>query len=88
MQTAKEHAEVDINLTETQLKDTYNDELTKTMTGTLSNVVAKVFKIVSGKKVFVPGKFKNSRGAQSISCAVKVPASEARAMSAQLEIPP
>jgi len=71
MQTSKDQAEVDINLTDTQLKEKYNDELTKTMTGSLSNVVAKVFKIVTGKKVFVPGKYSSLRQTQCVSCSLK-----------------
>ena len=41
------------------------------MSGKYSNLVAKIFKIVTGKKVFVTGKFKSHRDNDAISCSVK-----------------
>jgi structure-specific recognition protein 1 len=71
MQVSKEQVEITINRSEEVLKQKYNDELQKTMSGSLSNVIAKVFKIVTGKKVFVPGKYASARKSQCVSCANK-----------------
>jgi structure-specific recognition protein 1 len=41
------------------------------MVGPLSNLLAKVFKVLSGKKVFIPGNFRSDRGAHAVKCALR-----------------
>eukprot|EP00978_Attheya_sp_CCMP212_P018909 scaffold52289_cov51-Attheya_sp.AAC.4 len=71
MQTTKEHAEVTINLDEATLKKEYNGDLQPVMNGALSNLVAKTFKVIAKKKVFIPGKFANANQQACVKCALR-----------------
>ena len=70
MQTTKEHAQVNVNLDESSLKE-YGGDLQPVMYGSLSNLVAKTFKIIAHKKVFVPGKFANANQQPCVKCALR-----------------
>jgi len=71
MQTPKESSELSINLDEETLKREYNGELQPVMRGSLSNLIAKAFKVVTGKRVFIPGKFANSHQQACVKCAYR-----------------
>eukprot|EP00586_Coscinodiscus_wailesii_P004416 CAMPEP_0172483482 /NCGR_PEP_ID=MMETSP1066-20121228/10494_1 /TAXON_ID=671091 /ORGANISM="Coscinodiscus wailesii, Strain CCMP2513" /LENGTH=946 /DNA_ID=CAMNT_0013247383 /DNA_START=94 /DNA_END=2934 /DNA_ORIENTATION=- len=71
LQTTKEQSQVSISLDEETLQREYNGDLQPVMHGSLSNLVAKVFKVVTRKKVFVPGKFANSNQQACVKCALR-----------------
>lgn len=71
LQVSKEPDEVVINLDEETLEKEYNGELQPVMRGSLSNLVAKTFKVIAGKKVFIPGKFANASQQACLSCSVR-----------------
>jgi len=58
LQTTKQQSEVSISLDAETLERDYNNDLQPVMTGSLSNLVAKTFKVITRKKVFVPGKIR------------------------------
>jgi len=71
LQTNKEEAEVTVNLDEDTLKKEYNGDLQPVMTGSFHNLVAKTFKIIAKKKVFIPGKFANANQQACVKCALR-----------------
>lgn len=71
LQTTKEQSELHINLDEETLAKEYRSELQPVMTGSLSNLVAKTFKVITGKRVFIPGKFVNSNTQPCVKCALR-----------------
>ncbi len=71
LQTTKEQSEVTINLDEKELEKEYKGELQPVMQGALCNLIAKTFKIIANKKVFVPGKFVNAYNHSCVKCALK-----------------
>jgi structure-specific recognition protein 1 len=71
LQTNKDQDEVTVNLDEETLKKEYGGELQPVMKGALSSLIAKTFKIVAKKKVFVPGKFQNANQESCIKCALR-----------------
>lgn len=71
LQTSKEMDEITINLDEETLKKEYDGQLDPVMQGSLCNLIAKTFKIISKKKVFVPGKFENAYGKPCVKCALR-----------------
>jgi len=71
LQTNMEMKEVNINLDEETLKNEYNGDLQPVMQGQLCNLIAKAFKIIANKKVFVPGKFRNAYNQECVKCAVR-----------------
>ena len=71
LQTNKDPASVSISLDEETLQKEYNGALQPVMTGALSNLIAKTFKIVTKKKVFVPGKFTNSNQQECVKCSLR-----------------
>jgi len=71
LQTNKEPDEIAVNLDEETLQKEYNGDLQPVMTGSFSNLIAKMFKIIARKKVFIPGKFKNANQQTCVKCALK-----------------
>ncbi len=71
LQTTMETQEININLDEETLKKEYNGDLQPVMQGLLCNLIAKSFKIIANKKVFVPGKFRNADGQECVKCSVR-----------------
>eukprot|EP00957_Ditylum_brightwellii_P160087 12186666-Ditylum_brightwellii.AAC.1 len=70
MQTTKEQSEVSVNLDEETLQSEYGGDLQPMMYGALSNLVAKTFKVIAKKKVFIPGKFANANQQACVKCAL------------------
>ena len=60
-------------MTEEQISSKYgaNCGLKPELSGALYQLVARVFKVLSGKKVFTTGKFRSSDGRHAVSCSVK-----------------
>jgi structure-specific recognition protein 1 len=71
LQTTKEPDEVTVNLDEDAFKNEYNGELQPIMQGALSNLIAKTFKVIARKKVFIPGKFANATQHACVRCALR-----------------
>jgi structure-specific recognition protein 1 len=71
LQTNMEVQEININLDEETLKKEYKGQLQPVMQGQLCNLIAKSFKIIANKKVFVPGKFRNADNQECVKCAVR-----------------
>ena len=71
LQTNKEQAEVTVNLEEDALEKEYDNQLQPVMYGALSNIIAKTFKIIAKKKVFIPGKFANANQLPCVKCALR-----------------
>eukprot|EP00977_Amphora_coffeiformis_P016803 scaffold5317_cov160-Amphora_coffeaeformis.AAC.11 len=67
----KDPDEVTVNMDEEALQKEYNGELQPVMRGALSNLIAKTFKVISKKKVFIPGKFANANQQACVKCAVR-----------------
>lgn len=60
-----------MNLDEETLKKEYGDDLQPVMRGSFSNLVAKTFKVIAKKKVFIPGKFSNANQQSCVKCALR-----------------
>jgi len=71
MQCTKEQSELTINLDEKILLKEYGGELQAIMHGSFSNLVAKTFKVITKKKVFIPGKFANANQQACVKCALR-----------------
>mmetsp|Transcript_16756 Transcript_16756/g.25185 ORF Transcript_16756/g.25185 Transcript_16756/m.25185 type:complete len:772 (+) Transcript_16756:122-2437(+) len=71
LQTNKQIDQVTVNLDEETLKKEYDNQMDPIMQGSLCNLIAKTFKIISKKKVFVPGKFENAYGKPCVKCALR-----------------
>lgn len=71
LQASKDPDEVAVNLDEESLQKDYNGELQPVMRGSLANLIAKTFKVISRKKVFIPGKFANANQQACVKCAVR-----------------
>jgi structure-specific recognition protein 1 len=71
LQTTKETSEVTVNLDKEVLQKEYKGDLQPVMHGSLSNLVAKTFKVICRKKVFIPGKFANANQQACVKCALR-----------------
>jgi structure-specific recognition protein 1 len=71
MQCTNEQSELDINLDEATLEKEYGGQIQSRMTGSFSNLVAKTFKVITKKKVFIPGKFQDSNQQAYVKCALR-----------------
>jgi hypothetical protein len=66
-ETTKESSELEIHLDPQVLTTEYQDSLQPVMQGSLCNLIAKTFKVIADKKVFMPGNFANA----CVKCAYK-----------------
>jgi len=71
LQTTKETQEIRVNLDDTTLQKEYGGALQPVMRGSLCNLIAKSFKIIARKKVFVNGKFANAYQQACVKCALR-----------------
>ena len=71
LQATKDPDEVTVNLEEEALQKEYGGELQPVMRGSLSNLIAKTFKVIARKKVFIPGKFANANQQACVKCAYR-----------------
>uniref|UniRef100_A0A1X7TIA7 FACT complex subunit SSRP1 n=2 Tax=Amphimedon queenslandica TaxID=400682 RepID=A0A1X7TIA7_AMPQE len=56
------------------LKEKYGGKLTQEMEGPLMEVFARLMKVLVGKKLMVPGSFKNNNGQNAVACSCKATA--------------
>ena len=71
MQASKDPDEVTVNMDDATLQKEYSGELQQVMRGSLSNLIAKTFKVIAKKKVFIPGKFENANAQKCVKCALR-----------------
>ena len=71
LETHKMEHTIKINLTEEEIARDYDGALTTEMTMPMASLIAKIFKILSQKTVFVPKLFKSFRDEFSVRCSVK-----------------
>ena len=64
-------SEVTVNMTEDELKEKYEDRLEQAMSGPMHHLVAKTFKVLSGKKVYHSQRFESARNVRWIKCSLK-----------------
>eukprot|EP01041_Mallomonas_annulata_P003551 gene3551-7066_t len=71
LQTTMNDHTITINLSEDELKSRYESQLTQEVTMPLCNLFAKVFKVITGSKVFVPKNFTSDRNTHCVKCSLK-----------------
>ncbi|GAB5035313.1 fact complex subunit ssrp1 [Nannochloropsis oceanica] len=71
LQTHDGVSEVTVNMTEDELKEKYEDRLEQAMGGPMHHLVAKTFKVLSGKKVYHSQRFESARNVRWIKCSLK-----------------
>lgn len=71
LETHKVEHTMRLNLTEDEIANTYDGQLATEMTLPMSSLIAKVFKVLTQKKVFVPQQFQSARDAHCVRCSVK-----------------
>lgn len=68
----KDHTQdITLDMTENELKDKYEGRLQKNMTGATFEVVSRLMKAVTGRKITVPGSYKSDQGNNCVSCSYK-----------------
>lgn len=60
-----------LSLSPEELLANYGGQLEAEMTMPLSNLIAKIFKVLSNKKVFIPKQFTSAREAYCVRCSIK-----------------
>jgi structure-specific recognition protein 1 len=71
IETHKVEQTMSLNMTKEVIVEKYNGELEPEMTMPMSSLIAKIFKVLSGKKVFVPKQFISVREVASVKCSLK-----------------
>lgn len=66
-----EEVDLDLGLTTEQLKEQYKGKLEKKMSGTVFEVVSKIFRVMVDMKITVPGSFVGHSGTPAVMCAHK-----------------
>ncbi|CAG9533884.1 unnamed protein product [Cercopithifilaria johnstoni] len=66
-----EEVDLDLGLTSEQLKEQYKGKLEKRMSGTVFEVVSKIFRVMVDMKITVPGSFVGHSGTPAVMCAHK-----------------
>ncbi|VDN54982.1 unnamed protein product [Dracunculus medinensis] len=64
-----EEIELDIGLTQDQIKGQYKGKLDKTISGTVFEVISKIFRVIVDMKITVPGSFVGHSGTPAVMCA-------------------
>ncbi|KAG8192979.1 hypothetical protein JTE90_028100 [Oedothorax gibbosus] len=67
----EEESTVELSLTEEEIKEKFEDKLTKEMSGPTFEVISRVLKAVVQRKITVPGNFKGHGGTQAIACSYR-----------------
>ncbi|MFH4974322.1 hypothetical protein AB6A40_001031 [Gnathostoma spinigerum] len=67
----EEEVDLDLGLTEQQLKELYGGKLAKKLSGTVFEVVSKIFRVMVDMKITVPGGFIGHSGTPAVMCAHK-----------------
>jgi structure-specific recognition protein 1 len=71
MQMSRDQTQLTVNLTEEELKEEYGGKLKATMDGQLPDLVAKTFKALTGKPVYITGKFRSYAEHNAVKCSLK-----------------
>ncbi|XP_002159252.2 FACT complex subunit SSRP1 isoform X1 [Hydra vulgaris] len=66
-----EEMSCELNLTEEEIENKYNNKLTRKMSGAVFEIVSRVLKEICQQKITVPGSFKSKTGTSAISCSYK-----------------
>ncbi|XP_050407825.1 FACT complex subunit SSRP1 [Patella vulgata] len=62
---------VELGMTEEELKEKYDGKLNPEMHGLEYEVVSKIFKAITQRKITVPGSFEGQQGTRCVSCSYK-----------------
>lgn len=71
LETVKVDHTMRLNLTEDEINNTYDGQLSTEMTMPMSSLIAKIFKVLSQKKVFIPKQYQSARDQFSVRCSLK-----------------
>ncbi|CDW51994.1 FACT complex subunit SSRP1 [Trichuris trichiura] len=66
-----EEVELELGLPEDVLKEKYGGQLTRCLSGSLYEVLARIMKAIVRKRIRIPGRFTGNTGTPAISCAYK-----------------
>ncbi|XP_062377395.1 FACT complex subunit SSRP1 [Sardina pilchardus] len=67
----EEDIHLTLNMTEEEVERRFEGKLSKSMSGSLYELVSRVMKALVNRKITVPGNFKGHSGAQCITCSYK-----------------
>ncbi|CAM9671553.1 unnamed protein product, partial [Laminaria digitata] len=70
LRTTKDEAAIVVNMSADDLQQKYDGNLNSEMIGPLHNLIAKIFKVLANKPVYVTGKFSSNSGAKAVKCAL------------------
>eukprot|EP00753_Platysulcus_tardus_P020941 PLAT848.1.p1 GENE.PLAT848.1~~PLAT848.1.p1 ORF type:complete len:602 (+),score=349.19 PLAT848.1:35-1807(+) len=71
LQMPNDDIELELALSSEQVEEHYKGKLLPHMAGKLPQLIARVFKVLTGKKVYVPGSFRSDRETSSVTCALR-----------------
>merc|ERR1712227_715472 len=63
--------DITLDMPEDELNEKYSGKLTRNMTGATFEVVSRLMKAVTGRKITVPGSYKSDQGNNCVSCSCK-----------------
>lgn len=70
----EEETSIELPFTEKELKDKYDNKLTKELSGSTYEVLGKVMKVIINRKLTGPGRFTGHTGTPAIGCSFKAAA--------------
>ncbi|CAM9522123.1 unnamed protein product [Chrysoparadoxa australica] len=70
VQASKNEGSISVNMTEEEIKERYDGALQPQMEGQVSHLLAKAFRVLTKKAVFVAGKFRSNTDQHSVGCAL------------------
>lgn len=70
----EEETTIELPFTDNELKDKYEDKLTKEMSGPIYEVLGKIMKVIINRKLTGPGSFIGHSGTPAVSCSFKAAA--------------
>lgn len=70
----EEETTIELPFSEKELKDKYEDKLTKEMSGPIYEVLGKIMKTIINRKLTGPGSFIGHSGTPAVSCSFKAAA--------------
>ena len=72
LETHRMERTIDINLSEEEIKEKYDGQLETSMSAQMSNLIAKIFKVVTQTPVYIPKAFKSIRNDDCIKCNYRI----------------
>jgi len=67
----EDEEELELPFTEEELKEKFDGKLTREMSGPTYTVMSSIIKVLTGKKITLPGNFVGSSGTPAVSCSYK-----------------